>query len=139
MSEPRPPFSTTSRTTCNGVDTDTVITLADALHSNPRYVNNPAYNQFHYKLLAGISRHKGEYEATIGNLEKAIEYRPSSELNMMMVTALGGAGNYTAANEFLDAAEAMAPPNPLRAIAWRRDLDDLRGYIGALEENASAN
>ena len=132
-------FSTASRTTCNGVDTDTVITLADALHSNPRYVNNPAYNQFHYKLLAGISRYKGEYETTIGNLEKAIEYRPSSELNMMMVTALGGAGNYTAANEFLDAAEAMAPLNPLRAITWQRDLDELRGYIGALQKNVPAN
>jgi hypothetical protein len=53
---------------------------------------------------------------------------------MMMVTALGGDGDFDAAYDFIDDAKNNAPTNPLRAIKWRRDLDGLRAYIDELEK-----
>ncbi len=130
-------FSTSVATTCNGVDPDTVATLAWRLRGNPRYVDDPLYNQFHYKLLAGIARQQGNHTATIANLRQAIAKRPSSELNMMMVTALAGAGDFDAARNFIDDARLRRPANPLRALKWRRDLDGLQAYVDALEDSKS--
>jgi tetratricopeptide (TPR) repeat protein len=126
-------FTTVTTTDCNGVSPDTVASLATMLRSNPRYLSNPSYNQFHYKLLAGIARQQGDYDTTIASLRKAIAYRPSSELNMMMVTALGGAGDFAAAIEFIDNAQEQSPGNPWRAIIWKRDLDELRTYVRKIE------
>ena len=53
---------------------------------------------------------------------------------MMMVTALGGAGEFAAAYAFIEDAETRRPANPMRAIMWQRDLDGLRLYISELEQ-----
>ena len=126
-------FTTVTTIDCNGVTPDTVASLAMMLRSNPRYLSNPSYNQFHYKLLAGIARQQGDYDTTIASLRKAIEYRPSSELNMMMVTALSGAGDFAAAIEFIDNAQEQSPGNPWRAIIWKRELEKLRTYVRRIE------
>jgi hypothetical protein len=118
---------------CRGVGLDTVAGLAERLRNNPRYVLLPAYNQFHHKLLAGIARQQGDLERTIIELERAIAYAASSELNMLMVVTLGSAGDFRAAHEFMASARDAGPLNPVRAIAWHRDLDNLGEYIKALE------
>ena len=126
-------FDTVASGQCNGVGADTVEHLAKVLYGNRRYANDPNYGQFHFKLLAGISRQQGEYAESLENLRVAISHRPSSELNMMMVTALGGAGDFVAAREFIDRAEKQRPGNFLQALAWQRDLDGLRAYLHELE------
>ena len=126
-------FDTVASGQCNGVGADTVEHLAKVLYGNRRYANDPNYGQFHFKLLAAISRQQGEYAESLENLRVAISLRPSSELNMMMVTALGGAGDFVAAREFIDGAEKQRPGNLWRAVAWQRDLDGLRAYIHELE------
>ena len=52
---------------------------------------------------------------------------------MMMVTALGGLGQFDAAQEFIDGALKRGPVNPLKAVKWRHDLEELRAYIQELE------
>ena len=126
-------FSTVGRTDCNDVGADTVAALADTLRSNARYHRNSVYNRFHFKLLAGIARRQGDHEATIENLRRAMDFGRTSELNMMMVTALGGAGDFDAANDFIDDALDRVPTNPVHAVKWRRDLEGLRAYIRELE------
>ncbi|MDH3532312.1 MAG: hypothetical protein OEO82_05235 [Gammaproteobacteria bacterium] len=128
-------FSTLGRTSCNGVDAATVAALADKLRSNPRYQRNTIYNRFHFKLLAGIARRQGDYAATLENLRRAMTFGRSSELDMMMVTALGGAGDFDAANDYIDDALARIPANPVQAVKWRRDLGDLRAYVRELEKS----
>lgn len=118
---------------CRGVDLNTIATIAERLRGNPRYVQLPAYNRFHHKLLAGIALRSGDLQQTIDQLERAIEFGASSELNMLMVATLGSAGDFDAARRFIDEARSAAPLNPVRAIAWRRDLDNLREYIHELE------
>lgn len=126
-------FSTVISGKCNGIDFGTVIELAQLLRENPRYVLDPEYNQFHYKLMAGISRQQGQMEATVENLEKAIAFRGSTELNMMMVTTLAGAGEFDAAREFIATALERRPANPLRGWVWRANLKELRDYTDELE------
>ena len=127
-------FDTSVATDCDSVSPDTVIALAESLHANRRYVHDSAYNQFHYKLLAGISRYKGDNIAALANLREAIAYQPSSELNFMMVTALVDTGEFAAARAFIDDARSAAPINPLRNAKWHRDLDELAGYVEELEK-----
>ena len=57
---------------------------------------------------------------------------------MMMVTLLAGAGDYAAANAFIDDAIQQPPRNLLRAAAWRRDLQKLRDYVSELERYSEA-
>jgi hypothetical protein len=127
-------MSTLTVADCNGVDLGTVEELAAALLKNPRYNPVPRYNRFHYKLMAAIARQRGDLKQTVAEIEKAISYQSTAELNMMMVTTLAAQGNFEAANEFIDGALAAAPGNPLRAVAWRRDLEGLREYIRELEQ-----
>ncbi len=70
----------------------------------------------------------------MSNLEKAISYSPSSELNMMMVTTLAGAGDFSGADNFINNAMLNKPVNPLMAFAWQRDLEGLRAYVRELEK-----
>jgi tetratricopeptide (TPR) repeat protein len=126
-------FSTVGATDCAGVGFDTVVELAEKLLHNPRYALDPEYNQFHHKLMAGIARQQGNYDATIDHLKKAISHRGSAELNMMVVTALGGAGDFDGANRFIDDTLDRLPASPFQAAAWRRDLEELRNYIRELE------
>jgi len=122
---------------CQGVTLETVVRLADQLRGNWRYADDPVYIQFHHKLMAGIARRSGDYAATLDKLEKAIAFGLSSELNTMMATTLSGAGNFDAAYEFLDSAEARKPWNPLRALVWQWNLDELRNYVEELEKYSS--
>ena len=132
-------FTTVSNASCRDVTIDTVRSLAESLRSNRRYAGDPLYNQFHHKLLAGIHRHEGDLAATLKSLETAIDYKPSSELNMMMVTLLGGAGQFDAASAFIDEALDAAPRNPLQSLAWRRNLRNLREYVDELERYSQRN
>ena len=127
-------FTTTSAIDCGKITPATVERLAVRLHDNARYINDPYYSQFHHKLLAGIARFQGDREATMSNLEKAISYSPSSELNMMMVTALAGAGDFSGADNFINNATLNKPMNPLMAFVWQRDLEGLRAYVRELEK-----
>ena len=126
-------MSTVAAVECNGVDLALVEELAAVLRGNPRYVAVPRYNQFHHRLMAAIARHRGDLDRTIREIESAMSYQPSGELNMMMVTTLGSQGNFEAAYQFIDDALARAPRHPLRAIAWRRELEQLRDYTRELE------
>jgi tetratricopeptide (TPR) repeat protein len=129
-------LNTASRSTCNGVDPGTVVSLAATLRDNPRYTNEPLYNQFYRKSLAIIAQQQGDYDAAIEHLEQALAFGQSMELNLMIVVALGGAGDFAAARQFVDEAETLGPVNPVKAVKWRRDLDALREYIRKLEQNA---
>jgi len=131
-------FSRVVATDCSGVNSDTVIELAELLRSNPRYANDPNYNRFHHKLLAGIVRQQGDDASAREHLQRAIAHSRSSELNMMMVTLLAGGGDYAAANAFIDGAIRQPPRNLLRAAAWRRDLQKLRDYVSELERYSEA-
>jgi hypothetical protein len=111
-----------------------VSSLATLLRNNPRYIGDPVYNQFSEKLQAGIARYEGDYEKTLAHLRAAIAYGPTSELSMMMVTTLGGAGEFDAAREFIDDVRAAAPWNPLKAAIWHRNLDELFVYVNELEK-----
>ena len=127
-------FDASVATNCRSVGVDTVAALAESIHKNHRYQHDSQYNQFHFKLLAGIARYNGDSTTALRHLRTAIGYRPSSELNFMMVTALVDVGEFAAAREFVDDARMAAPANPLRAVKWNRDLDELVGYIDELEK-----
>jgi len=129
-------FSTASGSTCKGVNLETVVSLATTLRGNPRYTNEPLYNQAYQKMLAAVARQQGDYDALIDHLQQAITHWPSPDLNEMMVMAMGGAGKFDAARDFIDDAEARGPVNPAKAVMWRRDLQGLRGYIRKLEQDA---
>ena len=60
---------------------------------------------------------------------------PSPDLNVMMVMAMGGAGKFDAARNFIDDAEVRRHANPAKAVMWRRELQGLRGYIRKLEQD----
>ena len=129
-------FTAVKDGTCRGVSAETVRLLAERLRGNPRYRDNPLYNQFHHKLMASVYQNQGDYAATLRSLEAAVAYGGSEELHMMMVTLLAGAGDFAGAKDFIDEALQSSPVNPLRAIAWRRNLDNLRQYVIALERYA---
>lgn len=125
--------STVSNVQCRGVDADTVMSLARVLLRNPRYIADPKYNRFHYKLMASIYQSVGDYPATLENLERAVSFGSSAELDMMMVTLLGGSGEYAAAKRYIAEALRSLPVNPIRALARRNNLENLGQYIAALE------
>jgi tetratricopeptide (TPR) repeat protein len=127
-------LQTTEKARCNGVDSATVASLAETVRSNPRYAKQPAYNLFYYKTLAYIALKRGDYDVTIQHLRQAIDHGQPSDLNVMMVMALGAAGEFAAARDFIDDAEADGPLHPVKAGMWRRDLDGLREYIRNLEK-----
>jgi hypothetical protein len=128
-------FDASVATECRSVNPDTVAGLARSLRKNPRYVQDPQYNQFHEKLLAGIARNQGDTDAALQHLRAAIKFSPSTELNFMMVTALVDLGDYAAAHKFMNDARAAAPRNPVRAAKWHRDLDELAGYVDEMEKH----
>jgi hypothetical protein len=127
-------FTTTTMVSCVDVRPETVMQLAAALHSNPRYEHDPTYNQFHHKLLAGIYRHLGDAQAMRIHLDKAIGHRMSAELVMMMTMTMAEANEYAQAREFLSVAAEQTPRNPFWAVSWRQNIDDLHRYLDALED-----
>ncbi len=132
-------FTTSTKRACTDLQPQTVIRLAEALGINPRYRDDPSYNQFHHKLLAGIQRTLGDHGASLEHLQQAMEWRPSAELNMMMTMTLAETGDYQAAREFLAAASENTPRHPIKAIGWRRGLAELLDYVNALEEYSGNN
>jgi tetratricopeptide (TPR) repeat protein len=131
-------ITTISNSGCEGVDIDVVRELADTLAGNPRYANDVQYKQLHQQLLARLSRHEGDFDETLRHLEKAIDYKPSSELNMMMVTTLADAGNFADARTYIDNARDRLPANPFRRSVWQNQLDELSRYIYELEKHRAA-
>ncbi len=119
---------------CPALSTKTVSALATVLRNNPRYVRDAVYNQFSEKLQAAIARYEGDHDATLEHLRAAIAYGPSAELNLMMVSTLGGVGEFDAARKYIDDVRVAAPWNPLQAANWHRDLDELVVYIDELEK-----
>lgn len=124
-------FTTVTRTECNGVDGTTVRSLAEALLSNQRYRNDRKYNQLHHQLIARIHRHEGRYEQAIRHLETAIDYQPSADLNMMVVTTYVDAKNLDAARTFIEEARQKAPWQPMKRFVWSSRLDILSRYLNA--------
>ena len=122
-------FTTVSRVGCNGVDSNTVTTLARTILNNKRYKNDAAYNQLHHKLIARILRHEGKYDQVIQHLEQAISYQPSADLNMMMVTTYADAQDFDAARAFIEAARQDHPWQPMKRFVWSAGLDELVRYI----------
>ena len=121
-------------TDCPALTTKTVSALTSVLRNNPRYVGDSTYNQFSEKLQAGIARYEGDAVASLEHLKAAITYGPTLDLNMMMVSTLSDAGDFDAARKYIDDVRVAAPRNPLRAVVWHRDLDELAVYIDELEK-----
>ncbi len=119
---------------CPGLSPDTVIALVSLLRNNPRYVGDSVYNRFSEKLLAGIARYQGDQESMFEHLRAATKYGPTSDLSMMMVTSLGGVGDFDGARKYIGDVRVAAPLNPLRALNWHRNLDELAVYIDELEK-----
>lgn len=120
---------TVSRVECSGVNLNTVESLANALHRNPLYANDPRQNHFHHKLRANIAAERGDHELRIHHLEEAFASYSSPELILMMVVSLVNNGDTVAANDFIDRAAAKLPRNPMKAAIWRRNLDSLREFV----------
>jgi hypothetical protein len=127
-------FDAAVATDCPALTTKTVSALTSVLRKNPRYVGDSAYNRFSEKLQAGIARYDGDAVASLEHLKAAIAYGPTLELNMMMVSTLSDAGDFDAARKYIDDVRVAAPRNPLRAVVWHRDLDELAVYIDELEK-----
>ena len=130
--------TTVTRVDCNDVDGDIVGQLAAALADNPRYKNDIGYQQLHQQLLARLSRQAGDFAQTIRHLENAIELKPSSDLNMMMVTTYADAKDFNRARTYIEEARRRRPSNPLRDIVWQNELDELSLYIDELERHATS-
>jgi hypothetical protein len=126
---------TASTATCNGVDFATVASLAKTLRSNPLYRNQPIYNLFYYKTLAYIAWEQGDYDATIEYSRQASAHGQRSDINVMMVMAMGANGEFDAARDFIDKARALGPINPVKAAMWQRELGSLLEYVRKLEES----
>lgn len=127
-------ITTVTRVDCNGVDAHTVKELAETLAGNRHYRNDVAYTQLHEKLLAQLSRNVGDFDQTLRHLEKAIEYSPSPDLNMMMVTTFADAKDFDGARSYIGKARRNHPFNPLRRVVWRSQLDELAVYVDELEK-----
>lgn len=129
-------FTTVSRVECNEVNGDTVQMFADTLLGNPRYVGDASYRQLHHQLMARMLRHEGKVDQAVQQLEKAIEYGPSSRLNVMMVTTFAESGNFDAARLFVEQAKRNKPWRPMRAYLWMHELVELSRYIDEVEQHA---
>jgi tetratricopeptide (TPR) repeat protein len=129
-------FTTIRRVECNGVGNNTVRSLAEALLSNRRYEDDAAYNRLHQQLIAQILRDEGKYDQVIQHLQQAIAYKPSADLNMMMVTTYADAKDFDAARAFIDAARRNHPRNPMKHFVWSNRLDRLGLYIDELASHA---
>ncbi|NNL54972.1 MAG: hypothetical protein HKP32_07450 [Woeseia sp.] len=127
-------FATVSDGQCRGVGPQTVRDLAIALMTNDRYKNVVHHRQQHYQLLALFARSEGDTAETIRQLQRAIQLAPTSRLNMMMVTTLVEAGEFSMAREFIASAREDGPWHPVKALLWEHDLDELGNYVDEVEK-----
>lgn len=126
---------TVTGATCSDVDDAVVVDLAQELLSNPRYAQDPTYNQYHQQLMAQIARHRGDTTQTLEHLQRAIDLKPSSELNMMMVTTLVSDGRLGQARAYIKKAKQNLPVHVLKRYVWVSDLDELNAYVDAVDDN----
>lgn len=131
-------LQTVETSTCNGVNVATVTSLAKTLRGNPRYAVQPTYNLFYFKTLAYVAWQQGDYDVAVDSLRQAIDYGRRSDVNVMMVMALGNSGRFDDAREFIDDARNRGPFHPVKAAIWQRELDNLREQVRQLEENKEA-
>lgn len=122
---------------CKSVDPSTVADLALALASNPRYRASGRYTQFHHALIARIARISGDTEETLQQLAQAIEFGPSVDIDMMMVTTLVEAKRYDEARSFIEEAYDRLPLHPLRRLRGKRNLEQLANYVSEMERIAA--
>lgn len=126
-------ISTANRVGCNGVDNHALRSIANALVQNPRYMQDPLYNQIHHKLLARLARMEGNYGDAIDHLHQATEYVYTADLNMMIVTTLIDAGRFQSARQHIADARNNAPLHPLKRHVWHSQLDELAQYVDDIE------
>lgn len=116
---------------CNAVGPERLMALAESLQSNPRYRDDPLYQRMHQTLLASIKRQMGRYDETLQHLQRAQEFRATAELVMMTTMTLVESGQVDAAEQYLQEKMSEVPRHPLKAIGWKRNIEDLQRYVGA--------
>lgn len=129
-------LSVVARENCADVGLSEVAALASTIASIPGFKGNQDYLQLHHMLMARISKLTGDSEATLGHLDRAIDYRPGDDLNMMVVTTLVAAHRFDEAREFLDLAQERLPWHPLRRYNSSNKLDQLSEYVNEAERQA---
>lgn len=130
-------FTTTRQLGCNAVDSSTVRMLAQTLMENPRYANSKSYRRLHKQLMASILRDQGELDRAVENLREAMAIERSSRINMMIVTTYTGGRDFAGARAYIEEARDTGPRHPVRAWLWQKDLDELSGYVDALQGHAA--
>jgi hypothetical protein len=126
-------MSTVIGGSCKDVDGNVVEELAKQLLSNPRYSQDSTYNQYHQQLMARLARHRGDVEQTMSHLRQAIEFKPTADLNMMMVTTMVSDNRFDEARDYIRQASKGAPIQPFRRYLWNSGLEELKMYIEAAE------
>lgn len=129
-------ISTAHRVDCNGVDSDTLRSIVNAILKNPRYIQDPLYNQIHHKLLARLARLDGNYGEAIKHLRRAAEYVSTADINLMIVTTFIDAGQFQSAHQHIAEARNNAPIHPLKRYVWHSQLDGLALYVDEIEGQA---
>ncbi len=129
-------LSTVVRENCASVELSDVATLATAILSSPGFKGNDHYLQLHHMLMARTSKLTGDTETTLEHLEKAIDYSPGDDLNMMTVTTLVAANRFNEAREFIEVARGRLPWQPLRRYNSRNKLEQLSKYVNEAERQA---
>jgi hypothetical protein len=124
---------------CESVTISDVRRLASSVLENPAYGGAVRYRQLHHKLMARIARIDGDSDATLNQIERALDYSPDDELNMMMVTTLVENGRFDDARVFLETANDELPLQPLRRIGARRRLQQLADYVREAERSAQGD
>ena len=123
-----------NRTECNGVDNDTVRTLALALLDNPRYRIDIIYNQLHHKLMALIAQYEGSTDEAMNHLQQAAKYKRSNDLNKMIVVTYVHSNQFEAARLFIEEGRRNPPFHPMRRFVWLARLDSLDDYVDEAEQ-----
>jgi hypothetical protein len=129
-------LSASITTECESVNAAVVADLASAVMRNPRYSKNNSYNQFHHMLMARLANMSGDVDRTLKHLYRAIDYRPSDDLSMMVVTTLVAAARFEEARKFMDDAQGDLPRMPLNRYNTKRNLEELRVYVDESEKLA---
>jgi len=90
-------------------------------------------------LMARIAKLAGETEMTLEHLDKAIDFSPGDDLNMMIVTTLVAAHRFDEAREIIELALGQLPRQPLRRYNSRNKLQQLSKYVNEAERLAQTD
>jgi len=124
---------TASQTGCNVSDGDTGRRLAAAIMENPSYSADPKHTSFHHQLLARFAFDSGDPARGMEHLELARQALPTAQLHTQFVATLGAARRFDEAHEYLDSAARALPVHPLRRLAARAHLRQLRDMLAQME------